>query len=174
MTLVRTIALFGALALGACDAKIGRGDAETGNAVAASAEGKAEDGKISVKAPGLDLSFSVPKGIADKVQVDTDSELLYPGATMRGVHVSQGSRGDSGEGESEAEIRFTSPDAPEKVAAWYRDAARAGDFTLAPADREGNGATISGTTRDRGDFRLHLAPASGGGTAGRLIVRDKG
>ena len=142
--------------------------------VGAGLEGKAEDGKISVKAPGLDFSFSVPKGIADNMKADTDSEILYPGSSIRGIHAVQGAKAQDGVRQGEVEIRFASPDPAGRIAAWYRDPARGEGFAVTSAVRQGAGYVLAGTTRREGDgFKLHLAPAGGGGTDGRLIVRDR-
>ena len=161
--------------LGGCNVAIDDGEeAAAGNNVAASAEGKAEDGKISVKAPGLDFSFSVPKGIADNMKADTDSEILYPGSSIRGIHAVQGAKARDGVRQGEVEIRFASPDPADRIAAWYRDPARGEGFAITSAVRQGAGYVLAGTTKREGDgFKLHLDPGGGGGTDGRLIVRDR-
>lgn len=164
-----------ALALLGCNLTVNESDeAAGGNAVSASAEGKAEDGKISVKAPGLDFSFSVPKGIADNMKADADSEVLYPGSSIRGIHAVQGSEAQDGLRQGEVEIRFASPDPADRIAAWYRDPARGDGFAVTSAVQEGAGYVLAGTTKSEGDgFKLHLNPGRGGGTDGRLVVRDR-
>ena len=175
MTYRKPIFAMAALALLAgCDAKVSDGNQAAGNA-AVSAEGKAEEGKISLKAPGFDLSFKVPEGLADHVRVDAKSHIVYPGAAIRGMHIAAGSKEKKGVGESEVEIRFATADPADRVAAWYRDPARAEGFTLTPSARDGDGFVIAGTSKSDGDgFKVRLAPKSGGGTEGRLTVHDAG
>ena len=79
-----------------------------------SAEGKAEEGKISLKMPGVDMTLSLPKGVADEARAERDSKLLYPGATLRGMAIAAGPDSDKS-GDSEVEIRFSTPDAVDKV-----------------------------------------------------------
>ncbi|HEU0135505.1 MAG TPA: hypothetical protein VFR28_11845, partial [Allosphingosinicella sp.] len=121
----------------ACDGR-DRGD-EGSNAVTnapVSAEGKAEEGKISLKMPGVDMTLSLPEAVADEARADRDSKLLYPGGTLRGMAIAAGPDSDRS-GESEVEIRFSTPDPVDKVAAWYRDPARADGFQLRSAAEEG-------------------------------------
>jgi hypothetical protein len=66
------------------------------------------------------------------------------------------------------ELRFTSPDAPDKVAAWYRAPERARHFTVSDVKQEGPVLLLSGTRKDDGGaLTLRLVP-QGGGTEGRL------
>jgi hypothetical protein len=159
------------LALVSCDAKIGGN--ESGGAAAnsqGSAEGKAEEGKIALKAPGFDISIAVPKQTTERAKSDHDSDLLYPGSAISGMYVAAG----EGSGKGEVELRFTSADPPEKVAAWYRDPARQANFSVGEAKRNGSDILVEG--REKGDgqtFKLRLGARDGGGTDGRLTVRDK-
>lgn len=166
--------LAAAASLCACDSEA-RLD-EPDNAVASnhvSAEGKAEEGKISLKMPGVDMTLSLPKGVADQARTERDSKLLYPGATLRGMAIAAGPDSDKS-GDSEVEIRFSSPDPVDKVAAWYRDPARAGGFQLERAAKEGDAWVVSGVQkRDDHRFKLRLSPRPGGGTDGQLTVRHR-
>ena len=160
--------------LGACQAKVDPDEADNVAAEAeASAEGKAEEGKISVKAPGFDLKFTLPKGMVGEARAERDSKLLYPGAILRGMAIAAG-EGRAKDGDSEVEIGFSTPDPLDKVVAWYRDPARAEGFRLDRAEREGDGWRVTGMQkRDRHRFKLRLAPRPGGGTDGRLTVRHR-
>ena len=61
------------------------------------------------------------------------------------------------------------------MVAWYRDPARADDFTIASASRKGGVITLAGAQKDDGDpFDLSLSPRNGGGTDGRLNLRERG
>jgi hypothetical protein len=138
-----------------------------------SAEGKAEEGKISLKMPGVDMTISLPKGVADEARAERDSKLLYPGATLRGMAIAAGPGSDRS-GDSEVEISFSTADTPDKVAAWYRDPARADGFHLESAAKQGGEWVVTGVQkRDEHRFKLRLGPRSGGGTAGRLTVRHR-
>ncbi len=163
--------LAAAALLAACQAKIDSDEAGNGAAAAeVSAEGKSEEGKISVKAPGFDLKFTLPKGMVGEARAERDSKLLYPGAILRGMAIAAGEGRGKG-GDSEVEIGFSTPDPLDKVVAWYRDPARAEGFRLDRAAREGDGWRVTGVQkRDGHRFKLRLAPRPGGGTDGRLTV----
>lgn len=168
-------AAFAAAALlGGCQ---GRNDPDDAGNFAAdaepSAEGKAEEGKISVKAPGFDLAFSLPKGMVGEARAERDSKLLYPGAILRGMAIAAGEGRGKG-GDSEVEIGFSTPDPLDKVVAWYRDPARAEGFNLDRAKKDGDDWRLAGVQkRDDHRFKLRLSPRSGGGTDGRLTVRHR-
>lgn len=166
--------LAAAVSLCACDAKIDSDEADNQAAnFQVSAEGKAEEGKISVKAPGFDLAISLPKEIAEEARAEHDSKILYPGAALRGMAIAAGP-GAGKSGDSEVEIRFSTPDPPARVVAWYRDPARADGFRLERAVKEGDAYVVSGIQkRDAHRFKLRLGPRSDGGTDGRLTVRHR-
>jgi hypothetical protein len=152
--------------LGACEAQIGTDETRRAPVEVA---GKAEAGTVSIDTPGFDLKLKIPDVV--RAQIGTDGDLVYPGATLGGVHVA--ADGQSG-GNGSVELRFTTPDAIERVAAWYRDPARAAELAVANVVREQTGLTISGTQTGDGDpFTVRLAPAAGGGTEARLVLRDR-
>ncbi|HEV2818311.1 MAG TPA: hypothetical protein VGW40_13955 [Allosphingosinicella sp.] len=157
-----------ALALTACDARFGNDVAPGGNG---SAENKAEEGQVSISAPGVEMKIDVPEGLRQEMRMNDDSGLIYPGSRMSGVHV-EGGR-EKGRSDGEVELRFNSADAPDVVARWYRDPARAADFTIATATREGPAYLFAGTNKDGdGRFRIRLTPRAGGGTDGRVLLSD--
>lgn len=168
------LAAAAALTLTACEAKFGN-DADAGQENAnGSAAGKAEDGRLSIHAPGFDMKINIPEGIRREAGIDDDSGIIYPNSTFSGMHVEGGRDGDSGNSDGEVELAFTSTDAPDVIARWYQDAARAPNFTVATANREGAAFVLAGATRDRdGNFRLRLTPRTGGGTEGRVILTDR-
>lgn len=161
-----TLTLVGVLMLTAgCDGQSGTGgtQAQAGNI---SAEGKAQENTFSIKAPGVDIKLDLPMDDASGTNVDSDSDLIYPGASMAGVHI------EGGKGGGAVELRFSSADSPDKLFAWYRDAART-EFTIEKAAQEGNEYVLTGRQKDNGDpFKIRLSPKSGGGTDGRLSVTD--
>ena len=161
-----------ALALAACEARFGNEAPAVEGNEAASAEGKAEEGRVTISAPGFDMKINIPEGL--RRGVDSDSGIIYPNSTFSGVHVQGGPEGADGRSDGEVELRFTSADAPALVARWYQDPGRAGDFTIATAANEGRDFVIAGTTKeDGGNFRVRLAPRQGGGTDGRVALSDR-
>jgi hypothetical protein len=136
---------------------------------AASAEGQAEDGKISIKAPGLDMAIALPKELTGEAKTGHDSKVLYPASVIAGIAIAAAENGKGGD--TDVEIRFRTSDAPDRVAAWYRDPARAEGFSLDGASRDGRTVVLTGVQkRDKHPFKVRLSPAAGGGTDGRLRV----
>jgi hypothetical protein len=134
-----------------------------------SAEGKAKEGIISVKAPGVDISISVPKELTGEAKAGKDSKVLYPGATLAGMAIAAGEKDHKG-GDTDVEVHFRTADPPDTVAAWYRDPARDG-FRLSSAKRERGEFVFTGIQqRDRHPFKISFGPGAGGGTEGRLRV----
>ena len=163
------LAAAAALALTACEARFGNDADPAGNG---SAQGKAEEGRLSIHAPGFDMKISIPEGIRREAGIDDDSGVIYPNSTLSGMHV-EGGRDDT-RSDGQVELAFTSADAPDLIARWYQDPARAQHFAVATANREGPAFVIAGTTRDRdGDFRVHLTPRQGGGTEARVLLSDR-
>jgi hypothetical protein len=159
-----------ALSLGACDWITGGRDdeAQPGND-AVSAEGKAEAGQVSVKAPGLDVTFTVPKSLTRDVKVRNDIATLYPKASITGMYAAGG--GATKKEETEVEFRFVSTDPPDRIAAWYREPARSPAFKLKKVESEGAEMVIHGSEQDK-SFKVRLAARAGGGTDGRLVIHD--
>lgn len=165
------LAAVAALALAACEMRLGNDANQVETAGNGSAEGKAEEGRLSIHAPGFDMKINIPEGIRREAGIDDDSGILYPNSTFSGLHV-EGGRDDQ-RSDGEVELAFTSADSPEVIARWYRDPARAPDFTVATAGREGSALVIAGTmTDDDGRFQLRLSPREGGGSDGRVVLSD--
>lgn len=159
-----------ALLLAACEARFGEDAGEVaGNA---SAAGRAEDGRLTVEAPGLNLSIDLPEGIRSRTQMEEDNALIYPGATFGGIHVQGGREGPDGEHDGEVELRFTTADALDRVVAWYRDPARGQELRIESAGRQGDGFLMTGTDGDGDPFRLSLT-GTGAGTEARLLLGDR-
>ena len=167
-----------AAAAGACSMPSGEGERrEADNAMAArqekaGAEGKAEEGRLSIQAPGVDIAINVPDAMRGRARADTDSDVLPPDAQVSGLHV-QGDGGDRARGRDSVELRFTAAEPPDRVAGWYRDPARRDHFTIAEARREGNVLVLAGASRDGGPMTVRLSAGAGGGTDGRLILVDR-
>jgi hypothetical protein len=152
-----------------CEAKLGSADGNSEANVQRSAEGKAEEGMVALDAPGLNFKIRIP---LDRAQTDSQSELLYPGSTITGIYIAAQPDSKTGS-DGEVELRFASPDAPEKIAAWYRDRNRQKALTLSSDTRDGAAYLLAGTGKGNEEgFRLRLEPKAAG-TGGRLTVRDK-
>jgi hypothetical protein len=66
---------------------------------------------------------------------------------------------------------FRTPEAPDRLAAWYRAPQPGGGFEVTSELTEGTERVLSGTTRrPPGDFSVRLAPDAGGGTTAMVLV----
>ena len=137
----------------------------------AGAEGKAEEGRLSIKAPGIDIAIAVPDAVRDRAQANVESEFLPPGSRARGIHV-EGDGGNHAAGRDSVEIRFTAPQPPAEVARWYNDPARRPKFAISGAEQAEGEQVLTGTTKDGAPMRVHLA-ARGTATDGRLVLVDR-
>ncbi len=170
MTRIKLIPALAAIALlGACEARFGNDAAPvTENATA---ENRAEQGRLTIEAPGFSLKLDIPETVLTRADMDGDNALIYPDATFGGIHV-QGNRRDNDNGE--VELRFSTGDEIGRVVAWYRDPARGDAFTIASDSAEGAGFVIAGTgRRDNERFTLRIAPRTGGGTDARLLLGNR-
>ncbi len=173
MRSMKPFCLFAAAVLATgCDMKIGN-DANSGSGGNVSAAGKSKEGQMSVSAPGFEMKFDIPEGLQAKAGMNDDSGLIYPNARFSGIHVEGGSDSARGGSTGEVELRFSSSDSPDLISRWYRDPARAADFTVASAGREGDALVLAGTRKeDDGRFSVRLSPGSNGGTDGRVVLSD--
>ena len=171
LSLMCTLAL-----LSACEVNVHKDKNEAAakgdHKAVASAEGKAKEGQFSIDTPGFDIKIDIPAGVVS--HADSDSDVIYPGSKLSGMHIEGSKSGVDGNGNAGIELRFTTADAAEKVAAWYRDPARASGFAVSGIRREGAAMVITGTEKEDGEpFTLRLSPRSGGGTEGRLTLSDR-
>jgi len=159
-----------ALALTACEARFGNDVQARGNG---SAENKAEEGQVSINAPGVQMKINIPEGLRHEASIHDDSGLVYPGSTMSGMHIEGAREGAQNKSDGEVELRFASTDGPDAVARWYQDPARAHDFTLASSGRDGAAFVFAGSRKNGdGRFRIRLVPGQSGGTDGRVLLSD--
>jgi len=157
-----------ALLLAGCEVNV-KDDGATADGKAP-AETAARDGEIAIDVPGLDMKLQIPDAL--RSQISGDSDIIYPGSKMTGLNVTAAE--NKGQGKGQVQMRFTSADAPDKVAAWYRDPARAATLVGVSVRQDGSGFRISGTGKDGGDpFELRLSPGSGEGTQAQLTLRDR-
>lgn len=163
-----------ALVLTACEAKFGNAQQAANQSGNVSAEGKAKEGELSIHTPGFEMKINIPEGVRHEMASDGHDDLLYPGATFGGIHVEGGHDDAHGRSQGQVELAYSTPDAPDIVARWYQDPARASDFRVSSATREGSGFVVAGTPKDGdGNFRVTLTPRSGGGTDGRILLSDR-
>ena len=163
--------LAAAALLGACEARIGKEDetAAAGNEAVAAIEGTAEEGAFSIDAPGFEMKVRIPEGIQDNADINADTEIIPQGATFRGIHI-QANEGDAPSG---VELRFSDSRPPEELVGWYRSDEPNREFTVATIDRRGTGFVIAGQTKEDSDpFTVRLEPRAGGGSDGRVAIRD--
>ena len=170
-TLLFPVAAASLALLGGCEMRLGNDAAPVADN--ATAAGRAQEGRMTVEAPGFNLSVNIPEGISSRANVDSDSGLIYPGATMSGMHVQGTNHDERGNEHGSVELRFTSADPAERVVAWYRDPARASDFTISTASRDGNATVLNGTVRRENErFTVRIAPHGEGGSELRLVLTD--
>ena len=62
-----------ALVLTACEARIGNDVQPSGNA---SAENKAEEGQVSINAPGVQMKINIPEGLRHETSIHDDNGLI--------------------------------------------------------------------------------------------------
>lgn len=166
---LRTVLLTAAAAalLPACEARVDPG--ADANRDAKAIEGTAEEGTFSMDVPGFEMKVRIPDAM-QRASINEDNEIIPPGATFRGIHV----QANEGAGGSGVELRFTDGRAPDELARWYETDVAGREFRVNTAERRGDGWVIAGETlQDADSFTVRLAPAAGGGTAGRVAIVDR-
>jgi hypothetical protein len=159
-----------ALLLGGCEVSVKR-DGDAGAGGNAAAPETVRDGQIAIDTPGFDMKLDIPEAL--RSEIGGDGDLIYPGSKIGGLNISAGKEAAHGRGQ--VQMRFTTADAPDKVAAWYRDPARAAALTGVSVQQEGTGYRIRGADKNGSDpFDLRLSAAPGGGTQAELLLRDAG
>ena len=116
------------------------------------------------------MKIDIPEGLRREAHMNDDSGLIYPGATMSGMHV-EGGR-EQGKSDGEVELRFNSADAPGHGRALVSGPGprRATSPSPPPAARArptsspapGRTATAASASAWR--------PRQGGGTDGRVLA----
>lgn len=115
---------------------------------------------LSIDAPGLKASLSLPNVSLPGSHSDIDGMKLYPGTEITGMAV-------AGAGETGGvTMRYAAPADPQKVLAFYRDAAPKAGFKLGV--RAGN--AVHATKGARTSVAITAMPAPNGGSAGTISV----
>ena len=164
-------ALAAAALLAGCEARFGNDAGEVADN--ATAAGRAEEGRLTFEANGFNMSIDIPDFVEADARIDEHGGVIYPGSDFSGMHVQGSAEGRDGQHRGEVELRFTHADPPDRVAAWYRDPARAADLTVSSATRQGDAYVISGTVKEDNErFTVTVAPRAGGGSDTRLVLAD--
>ncbi|RYH08056.1 MAG: hypothetical protein EON57_05645 [Alphaproteobacteria bacterium] len=160
--------------LAGCEMKVGKDDGDKGDAsLKIGADGNvaitADDGAdgVSVSVPGFEAKVKVPGIEMGGENLDIDGIKLYPGSKLKGINVTD----QKGPGNGLVDMRFTSPAAPDKVAAHFAQAARDNDFTAVNVTNAGGTATMTAKKADGDDLTITMEPAKDG-TEGRILIKD--
>ncbi|WP_333573400.1 hypothetical protein [Sphingomonas sp.] len=119
------------------------------------------NGRIQIKAPGIQGSITLPKMPLDAKNFDIDGVTLYPGSTLRNLKVNDGNSDRDGQ----VIVEFESPAAPTVVRDWFRDNMTKQGFKVTTKDDN-----LIGTTDDGQPFALQLRPGGDARTKGLMQV----
>ncbi|ATE63207.1 hypothetical protein [Rhizorhabdus dicambivorans] len=164
------------LLLAGCELKVGKDGNDQGGdsaSVSIGADGNiavsANDGKegVSIDTPGFGGRINIKGMRLGSDNMEIDGMKLYPGTELSAINVVDREGPDNGQ----VDMRFTSPAAPDKVAAYYADAGRAAGFRDVAVTRQGAAATFSAIKEDNDRVTISIAPAAGG-SSGRIRVQD--
>ena len=135
---------------------VGRGDQATANTGTG----------LSIDSDKFKANLDIPGLAFGGDDMNLDGMKLYPGSTVKGMHVHAVDRPGTDKGE--VVVDFTSPAAPAVVAQHMADEARRAGFTLVvntPVQVGGSKAGTDETSR----FAVTVSP-NGDGTAGQLTM----
>ena len=121
---------------------------------------------LSIDSDKFKANLDIPGLTFGGDNFDMDGMKLYPGSTVKGMHVHAVDRPGTKKGE--VIVDFTSPAAPSVVAQHMADSARRAGFTLTV----NTAAQVGGSKADGGDtnrFAVTLN-ANGGDTVGQLTM----
>ncbi len=119
------------------------------------------NGRIQIKAPGIQGSITLPKMPLDAKNFDIDGVTLYPGSTLKNLKVNDGNSDRDGQ----VIVEFESPAAPTVVRDWFRDNMTKQGFKVTTKDDN-----LIGTTDDGQPFALQLRPGGDARTKGLMQV----
>ncbi|WP_066721292.1 hypothetical protein [Sphingomonas pituitosa] len=123
------------------------------------------NGRIQIKAPGIQGSITLPKMPLDAKNFDIDGVTLYPGSTLKNLKVNDKGGDKDGERDGEVIVEFESPAAPTVVRDWFRDNMTKQGFKVTTKDDN-----LIGTTDDGQPFALQLSANGEGRTKGLMQV----
>ena len=121
---------------------------------------------LSIDSDKFKANLDIPGLTFGGDNMDLDGMKLYPGSTVKGMHVHAVDRPGTEKGE--VVVDFTSPAAPAVVAQHMADEARRAGFTLAV----NTAAQVGGSKLDDGDTNRFAATlsANGDGTIGQMTM----
>lgn len=119
------------------------------------------DGRIQIKAPGIQGSVTLPAMQLDARNFDIGGVTLYPGSTLKNLKIND--RG--GDRDGEIIVEFESPAAPTMVRDWFRDNMTKQGFKVTTKDDN-----LIGTTDDGQPFALQLSAQGDAKTKGLMQV----
>jgi len=93
--------------------------------------------------------------------VDIDGVKMMPGSAITGFSVFAGDEG------STVNMAFNAPAAPDEVRSYYVD-----QFKKQGVDAVLAGNSITGKSKDGGDFTIDVSPAAKG-SQGKIVIHDK-
>jgi hypothetical protein len=134
---------------------------ESGEDVAIRADG--DTGAVTMKVPGFEGKFALPKMHIGGDNFDIDGVTLYPGSKVTTFNVA--ATNSEKDGPTNVSIAFTSPADPSKVAAYFRKA-----FKDESIDLSGIDSALTGKNKDGDNFIITLAPGSAGQTNGKIAL----
>lgn len=158
--------------LAGCKMKVGDDGGKDDASVSIGSDGNvaasAAQGGVSVSVPGFEAKVNIPNVELGGADMDIDGMKLYPGTKLSGINVTD----RDGPNNGVVDMRFTSPGSPDKIAAYYAQAARAEGFTDIKVGNEAGTATMTGLKSD-GDLVTISATPAAGGSAGRILIKDR-
>jgi len=119
------------------------------------------NGRIQIKAPGIQGSITLPKMPLDAKNFDIDGVTLYPGSTLKNLKVND----NQGDKDGQVIVEFESPAAPTVVRDWFRDNMTKQGFKVTTKDDN-----LIGTTDDGQPFALQLSASGDARTKGLMQV----
>lgn len=164
-----SLLLIAALPLAACGEGPGASvTVDAGSEGAGNAVGTDANGSLSIKVPGFDGALKLPPIKIQAENFDVNGLKLYPGSTIRDLHVDAKERLGSPD-QGKVRIAFDAPAPLATVQAWFREKLATEDFVVVP---EGEG--FAGKTSEGEAFALSLEAEGEGKTRGQIEVGNQG
>ena len=120
-----------------------------------------ESGNLEFNLPIVEGKMKLPAGVMHNGDVDIDGVKMMPGSAITGFSVFAGDKG------STVNLAFNAPAAPDEVRSYYVDQFKKQGVEAALA-----GNSITGKSKDGGDFTIDVSPAAKG-SRGKIVIHDK-
>lgn len=135
---------------------------DTGKAVTVGVQGSGDASSVEVNSTEGSLKFGGAAGQSAPAWVPA-----YPGSSPQGTFSAQNAEG------AQNGFTFKTPDAPEKVAAFYQDQLKSNGFALNVVSSSAQGAMIQGEDSAKKRTIAVTIGASGGSTAVNVVAVEK-